>query len=824
MIYNNSVIFNESRKFIIPIVDLSFETPNIDENRILIASANANLQALGFSMSKEMMNELAGETKETIINAYKELYGHCAEAIGQKQLSKANVFYPNFPDQVMNMSDFELYMNAAFHYFGEYLFGEDLAYHGEKVDRHPLIESFNRELKIINMATPKDYDDMMKARITSIKSLPAHKMYELQLYFELNPEKVSLLAKNTIPNKENLVNLAFWFYKWSQVSTYGTTESTKVLKTMLKDSVDVLRFAAVLSNGKTTTQGKRIANSSSLNGYVNFNLTKEEGRLIKNLLNNCPNLYSDIWLQKDLFKSLAKFGVSMRNDTPKRVKKAFDNLHSNKKLNENGTPLKTFNRQLNEAIEKTAEKQFADLEKIASANPGLFARNFVRALEAVASVEDKLKIVGIYEKAATSLPYSERLKINNYLQKVSDFDKNVYHSPKNGKYKIKSADREIKDEVRVATAIATMKSFKNTLENAAPLGLTYIDPELRNNKLPENNMRDSSKGSVLTPFSTIPATKEANIKRLFLWWTNDEGNSRIDIDTGIVFFNKDHKRVGDCSFRNLKTKDEINTVYAVHSGDWINGGDVNGDGVAEFADIDTKLAKEAGVKYAMFTVSSFSGQPFVTLPNIKFGFMEREGQLEEFDRLNMRGSSLGNAADWSRFNGEIYEPSTVNACIDLNTNSTQSMVVIFDLENDRFVWLDKSLTTERAGLDNYNSHLASAIEAVLHEIEQDYRPNMQQLFYMHVHGRDANTALTNDITEAQTVFVSKPIDAIEHNLKEDAKVITAYDLSIIQDVFMNHNKVSLEQELEVLPTVPTEKQKTKEDKDFDSYGLELDEI
>ena len=255
------IYFKETQK-IVPL-PYAYNTEPTDESKRLVLSAVRNLQDLGFTLSKEAIETLSRmPSQEDIVNNYRMLERLCKEQIGADKLPQADVFYPNFPDEVMSMSDYEIYLNAITYYIGEGLFGEDWHQHEEPEMRGKLLESFSRELKLINIATQDDIIKMMHDRAFSPKTLPAPQMKELLDFMNDNPDnwKPWFLSEK-ITNKENLANIS--------KSLYQSGVKAEELTHMLKDTVDVLRFAAVLSNDrKINIKGYpvTISNSANLTG------------------------------------------------------------------------------------------------------------------------------------------------------------------------------------------------------------------------------------------------------------------------------------------------------------------------------------------------------------------------------------------------------------------------------------------------------------------------------------------------------------------------------------------------------------------------------
>lgn len=147
----------------------------------------------------------------------------------------------------------------------------------------------------------------------------------------------------------------------------------------------------------------------------------------------------------------------------------------------------------------------------------------------------------------------------------------------------------------------------------------------------------------------------------FMNMTPERINDRVDVDLSAAMMDKDLKLIDRCSYYSGKGN------YYGLSGDITDGGAFDGPGVAEFIDIDLKKAKEHGVRYFVFTVNSYTNQPFSELEHMHFGFMEREKQLD----------------------GQIFEPATVQQKVKLNSPTTAATICMFDIEKQEMIWMDE---------------------------------------------------------------------------------------------------------------------------------------
>ena len=610
-----------------------------------------NLEAYGYTASADMFNTMLGLDMDTIKRNYKSVISLIKEQTGADETY--NVMYPNFPQQVIEMDDADLFYNAIVHYFAN---GEIIPEY-EKDDRFPLFLR-DKKLKVIELATENDIKDIFNNIVSSKTSISTQDKEDisaiLNYYYEdENKDIRDLLLTNTITHKE--VG-AFVCAELVNREGKNILNHMSLLSNLgcIKTYTDILRLATALSCGDI-----------SLAENTKFKLKKYERKLIMNLLISINSLKDE-----DLYAYKNKWIRLCEVIHPSDYKNSFyTNSKVVKKLRELGYSdykPKTFNSLFTFYMQS---KDIANAVNLLKTKPTMFARN----LDFVLRVADKEKytdyVIDEFYSIASSVTSPVLIQlIDFYNQKLnqSKFNYNIY-MPKGNTLKPWVADNKQPnlDKALYYNIIAICDiALANIYSNRPALGKVYIDKEFKNFAIPSSQRSASSGANVLTRYSHMPILEDTNIIRSFIWWTNNDNDrsSQIDVDLSAGIYDNDWKLIDQISYTHLKGT----TKNCVHSGDIINGGPADGNGVTECIDIDiNEVCKNKG-RYIVFQIFNFSKISFSKMSNCRFGWMERNDQTS----------------------GEIFEPLTVKNLYEINSSSTACIPVIFDCEEKKYIWLD----------------------------------------------------------------------------------------------------------------------------------------
>jgi hypothetical protein len=225
----NSILLRRRNKVIVPRGDGSLPLS-------YAATINKNLESLGYTLSKNVLEALATLSLDDAARFYEEVVAILKEARGVRDYEP---MYPNFPRQVMEATTAELYINAVLHYLtawvadvggggrGKFIWLPDY----EKKPREPLKDGVR--LTVIELGTEDDLHRIFSSVISSKASISETDREELKWYLQnYMPD-----LPESIPNKEVLAFVG------------ALIPDSPALKKYVKTATDVLRLAVAMSGG-----------------------------------------------------------------------------------------------------------------------------------------------------------------------------------------------------------------------------------------------------------------------------------------------------------------------------------------------------------------------------------------------------------------------------------------------------------------------------------------------------------------------------------------------------------------------------------------------
>lgn len=704
----------------------------------LLLSMVKNFEALGFSVSTNLFERLRLLSGAELKQFYKDTMPCLKEMVGADKTYSP--MYPNFPQQVMEASDAELLVNAIVHYL---TFGVLMPKY-EKDERLPLID--DNKMTVLSIGTHDDLMEVFTNLIASKTSLSEQDKEDVEMIM-LDCANYYDYLPGEIPLKENVA------FVGKLILEKAPIVSAKYIQKYFNTATDVLRLVVALSDGDISLATKTRCRS----------LKRKERRLIMDLLSGCGDILEDLFRHRNMWLYVARFLHPFEQTYRKygNVVNAFNVLHNGRK------PL-MFAGKVQKAIIANDMREAATLLKY---RPGDFARQLDKVLR---DATDKNYIVNCFKDVANEISTPVLLQVYQHFVGRASANKNPVRVcfPKGNLAKAIVISNDLPDiDMKLCKAIQRIckDALINNYMSKDFMGNVYIDPEFKNYIVPFSQRSASKATKTIVRGSKVPVKKEAFAIRAFVWWTNMDNSDnhysdgRVDIDLSAAIFDENWNFLEHVSYTNLRSA----KYRACHSGDITNGGSANGNGVAEFLDVDVNSVAKLG-RYIVYQVYNFTQQKFSDLANCRFGWMERED-------VN---------------SGEIFEPTTVAMSMDITAESTVAIPVIFDCKERKFIWCDMNLSLTQAncryGGNNLESNL-KGVAATCYGMTHLNKANLFDLISFNANARgnivtnrnDADIIFSNDTTSPyETVNevdekTGKMVSVTRD--KADVPIVTAFD-------------------------------------------------
>lgn len=725
------------RKHLVVIEPNNAEYEQSKTENALVVSMMKNVQSLGFTFSKELFETLMHCGKDELKNFYTELIPELKALVGADVTYRP--MYPNFPEQVAEASDVELFINAIVHYF---TLGQLMPEY-EKNERLPLIDV--NKMTVLSIGNSEDLMKILTNLASSKTSISQQDKEDIITIIKATPDYAKYLP-DTIPLKENVALIGKLIIEEAPI------KSAAPIKKYFKTATDVLRLVTAMSDGDISLAAKTKYRS----------LKRCERRIILDLLANCGNITEDLYRYQYEWIRVAEILHPFEYKYKKYngVNKAFNTLRNEKK------PL-MFGGQVQAAILKKDMRTAATLLK---ERPGEFARQLDKVLR---DSDNANYILNCFKDIATSISTPVLLQVRqHFIGRMAEqrtpvrvfFPKGNLARAMSIKNELPAIDATICKNVARICRDALIEQYKEK----DFLGNVFVDEDFKHYLVPFSQRSASKAVKTIVRGSKVPVKEDASAVRAFIWWTNMDdskaddyyGNGRVDIDLSAAIFDENWNYLEHVSYTHLRSA----KYKAYHSGDITNGGSVKGNGVAEFLDVDIDSVGKRG-RYVVYQVYNYTSQKFCDLTNCRFGWMERED-------VN---------------SGEIFEPTTVAMKMDLTAESTVAIPVIFDCVERKFIWCDLNLAMpcSNRGGNNIESNISGVI-ATCFAMANMNKANLYDLILLNAKARgnivtdrnEADIIFSNDTTKpTETVIEVDTEKGIETPVtkEKDVKIVTTFD-------------------------------------------------
>ncbi len=541
-------------------------TPKGD-SRAIAYSLNTEVMRLGYILSESLLTVLSATEDNTVIELSKDVIKRLQELKGADV--EYTPMYPNFPQQVIDASCLELYLNAICHYWTS---GQWLPEYTKEIRDFADIPN---KLKVIDHITDEQFEDIFTSLLGSNDSLS--KTDQGIVFWFLDNYDKGLKFPKVIPYKETACLLgARALNKGGDISPY------------IKTATDLLRLITHLSEGDI-----------SLASNTKFkSLPRKIRRVLTQQLETVIN-------EEDIQRHRNKWI------------RLFHNLHVGEYahlIKVNAIAVKARNKKkLYSTVSKVEgllkDKQWIEASSVLQKRPGDFTRRIDHLLRSSNKHEGRVILSNFLEicpevSTRVLLQLIGHLNVRSTSRERVIFPKGSVAKAQKIPPVVGSIDASLSVKLKQDLEYLLIDRFKQQ----EGLGKVWIAPELQGCPLPVAQ-RSSMDGLNIVARGTRLPIGDDNTLRMFIYWVGQ------DIDLSATLHGEDFENLGHISYTRLRSSQ----YQAYHSGDITRA--LNG--ASEFIDLTLDKLEEHGIRYVVMNVLVFNGPTFKEHTKCYAGWMTR---------------------------------------------------------------------------------------------------------------------------------------------------------------------------------------------------------
>ena len=686
------------------------ETLSIEELATLIKK----FEGYGYIFSKELAIAISKEERNTIIDKLKSVIKVIEDFKSDKNYT---VFYKNFPDEVINMNEIDLYINQILHYWIGYLPSNNENIIKEDVEPSKLVKA--RELNLID-------DEMIE-----------------KLFIDLLSSNVTLSEQYlddvcVLTNNKSIKELEDYM-EYIQMKETLTTVSSYILKKEgvlignFKTATDILRLIAKISDVELNNKHIHFA-------YFSRTELSQLMTKLENLKNIMPDIkrYSKPW--HTFFKLYAK-KINF-NKYPK-VRNAVDMLFGDiSYMTERG--------KINEKIKRLpimSEEELDNFVKEYIVFYGDYVREILSLLNKAKENQYEKLLLGL-ENCVTKVNTRILFQLYDRIINLKAKDKTVPRLVNSkGKWRRLKESISLSDELLNRVLQIVEDGIKTQLKEKENLGKVFIDEDYKNIMLTTSEKDSNVSLRPMTRGSRIAFNPNAEVLRFFVAWKNldektlkelntaysklDEKTlkeltpmySRVDVDLSALTFDENLEFNDVVAYYNQKKS------YFAFSGDITDAP----EGALEYIDVfDLEKLKKKGDRYVLIEIRSYNGYTFKEINTVYAGVMELTSK-EAKEKKNMYSTAI-----------------TEGFQIVSSERTTNTILV--DLEKFEYIWLDTNMASYMLGV-MYGNALSNEEIPYLNDLLRYFsRKQYVTMYDLLKLNADVRGVLTKDKKEADIIF------------------------------------------------------------------------
>lgn len=637
----------------------------------------------GYMLDQSAFEMVKRADSADIIDFHNEVVGWLKEMTGGKHNFRS--LYGNFPNDVMSMSQAELWINQIIHYWTGCTFAE--------VGKPKDVAFEQVEYRMLTAGSDARFMQVFTDLCSVNQSLTPQDTATLKWFAKSG---LDLVYPSTIPFKENLATLA-----------------TILPSFTVKTVTDVLRIAVGFSGGDVSLPAvpkkpKKITRFNTdwqkNREAFKFKLTTDQKVRVLGLLES-SNLDVREMNQGRKYGRWIRLGEVLghidANEYPRSANAFYRLRNQVRKGKPNGEPkVRTWYSDVDSAFKVDFNTGLSKL----SERPGEFVRRLDWLVRTNVKSEVNIKNIlltlsRVGESASNKVLYEVYTHFENRRKPVQN--RSIFVKGARSKTKLPDLPK-INDDIVDAiqdTIINTIKSKFATLES---MGKCWIDPELKKVPLP-TNMRSLSESLVPTVRGQrVPFGTGKKVIRPFIHWYDVNGNEDLDLHGFLI---------GPGKHTTFGYNGEHQNRFGSYSGDVRH----RQGACAEYVDIDVAAALSAGFKYFIMVVHNFQGRPLSTMKDCVAGVMERE------------------YPDANR----SWTPDTVTNCMKLTSEARMCLIGMYDLETREYIHLDLDWNT----FSKYVHGQAGELMNAVHPYCEPPKLSVYDLLDWHVTARGTRSSM-----------------------------------------------------------------------------------
>ena len=671
------------------------ETLSIEEFATLIKK----FEGYGYIFSKELAIAISKEERNIIIDKLKAVIKVIEDFKSDKNYT---VFYKNFLDEVINMSEVDLYINQILHYWIGYLPSNSENIIKEDVEPSKLVKA--RELNLIDdEMIEKLFIDLLSSNVT------LSEQYLDDVCVLTNNKSIKELEKymEYIQMKETLTAVSSYILK-----------KEGVLIGNFKTTTDILRLIAKIS-------GDELNNKHIHFAYFSRTELSQLMTKLENLQNPMPDIkrYSKPW--HTFFKLYAK---KINFHKYPKVRNAVDMLFGD-------ISYMTDRGKINEKIKRLpimSEEELDNFVKEYIVFYGDYIREILSLLNKAKENQYEELLLGLencVDKVNTRVLFQLYDRIINLKAKDKTVPRLVNSK---GKWRRLRESISLSDELLNRVLQIVEDGIKTQLKEKESLGKVYIDKTYKDIMLTTSEKDSNVSLRPMTRGSRIKFNPNTEVLRFFVAWKNlDEKtlkelnaySDRVDVDLSALTFDENLEFNDVVAYYNQKKS------YFAFSGDITDAP----EGALEYIDVfDLEKLKKKGDRYVLIEIRSYNGYTFKEINSVYAGVMELTSK-EAKEKKNMYSTAI-----------------TEGFQIVSSERTTNTILV--DLEKFEYIWLDTNMASYMLGV-MYGNALSNEEIPYLNDLLRYFsRKQYVTMYDLLKLNADVRGVLTKDKKEADIIF------------------------------------------------------------------------